>query len=359
MLALTILTMASAHAVILLDTSDPAANTSAPDGSLLDSGWQYEGAWGGFLGTPIAPHYFISAAHIGDAGGPTFSFQNSSYTVIRSFSLGGSDFLIWEVAETFPTFAPLYTARDETGRHLVVIGRGTQRGGEIFLDGTLRGWGWGSADSVWRWGENDVATIVPYTGHDLIYATFDSHVTIGDHPNECHLSSGDSGGAVFINDSNDSQWKLAGINYAVDDLYTAPDPGTGFDAAIFDARGYYSADDHNPPNFTFLAGDSPIPTGFYASRISSELPWICSVLAGPQFGREGNFLTLTYDKLVAPATDIHYEIEQSTDLVTWTTVATNDEVLASNGDIQTIKSKVDPGSATALFIRLRITRPQL
>ena len=113
---------------------------------------------------------------------------------------------------------------DEIGQHLVVIGRGTRRGSEIILDGTLRGWDWGDSDGARRWGENDVADIVPYHGHDLIYATFDQHVQPNDRPNESHLSVGDSGGAVFLNDNG--VWKLAGINYAVDDLYTAPDPDT-------------------------------------------------------------------------------------------------------------------------------------
>src|SRR5947208_10598952 len=39
--------------------------TSAPTGSLSTAGWQYEGQWGEFLGTPIAPHYLITAAHVG------------------------------------------------------------------------------------------------------------------------------------------------------------------------------------------------------------------------------------------------------------------------------------------------------
>src|SRR6185503_15336483 len=114
---------------------------------------------------------------------------------------------------TFPSYAPLYTKSDEPGKHLVVIGRGTQRGTEIFLNSTLRGWNWGTSDQVRRWGENDVTSIVPFNGHDLVYATFDQAAT----PNESHLSNGDSGGAVFLDDGG--VWKLAGISYSVDDLY--------------------------------------------------------------------------------------------------------------------------------------------
>ena len=50
----------------------------------------------------------------------------------------------------------------------------------------------------------------------------------------------------------------------------------------------------------------PVPTGFYASRISSELAWICSVIANPQVGYEDNKLTLTYWRLMAPSDEIVY-----------------------------------------------------
>jgi hypothetical protein len=351
--ALFFLDLSTGRAVILLDTGDPAANTTAPAGNLAGSGWQFEGTWGGFLGTPIAPHFFITAAHIGRAGAD-FVFQGSAYTVARSFSLPNSDLLIWQVNEAFPSFAPLYSKRDEISRHLVVIGRGTQRGDAVTLNGTLRGWSWGAGDSVERWGENDVADVVPYNGHDLLYATFDEHVQPNDHPNESHLSSGDSGGAIFLKDSDDGLWKLAAINYAVDDLYTVPDLATDFVAAIFDARDYYSYDG---TNFTLISGAAPVPTGFYGSRISSELAWICSVIATPQVGFEGNFLTLTYNKLVVPASDLTYTVEQSGDLVNWSTATTQDEPGAITGDLQVIKAKIPVGAATHLFARLRVTRP--
>lgn len=366
----------SARAVILMDTADPSVNTTAPTGALANSGWQFEGIWGGFLGTPIAPHFFISAGHIGQ-GGTDFIFQGAAYTIVRSFSLAGSDLLIWQVNETFPSFAPLYSKHDEIGKHLVVIGCGTRRGSEIFLDGTLRGWNWGDPDGTRRWGENDVVDLVPYSGHDLVYATFDQ----GASPNESHLSSGDSGGAVFLNDGG--AWKLAGINLAVDDLYSAPDPSTILDAAVFDARGFYTYDGSD---FTQITGATSVPTGFYASRISSELAWIYSVIdpngdldndgipnlleyalhldpltpdaAGlPRVGREGNFVTLTYTR-VTTATDIDYAVEQSTDLVSWAIATTQDEIISTNGDVQTIKAKIDIGASTKLFVRLLVTRPQ-
>jgi len=56
------------RAVILYRTADPAANTTAPAGDLAGSGWQFEGIFGGFLGTPIAPHAATGLALAGRAG---------------------------------------------------------------------------------------------------------------------------------------------------------------------------------------------------------------------------------------------------------------------------------------------------
>ena len=58
---------------------------------------------------------------------------------------------------------------------------------------------------------------------------------------------------------------------------TAQDTSTGFDAAIFDARGYYSYDDDKHV-FTLIAGNAAVPTSFYDTQISSRLAWIESVV---------------------------------------------------------------------------------
>src|SRR5712691_11608807 len=130
LLATTLFSLAEvAEAVILFRTGDPTANTTEPTGELAGSGWQYEGKFGDFLGTTIAPHFFITAKHtiiVPD----TFLFQGVNYTILGVFDDPESDLRICEVAETLPVYAPLFTGSDEVGHHLVVIGRGTQRGPE-------------------------------------------------------------------------------------------------------------------------------------------------------------------------------------------------------------------------------------
>lgn len=250
-----------AKGVILYRTDDPAANTTEPTGSLAGSGWQYEGNFGNFLGTAIAPHYFVTAKHLGTI--PTqFSYHGINYAIVRSFADSGSDLRIFEVEGTLPLYAPLYTRSDEAGQHLVVIGRGTQRGPERVVNGQLRGWEYGPADTVQRWGENEVARII----RGALYALFDRAGLL----QESHLSAGDSGGAVFLKDGG--TWKLAGINSDVDTFTSGPDRGGPYSAAMFDERGSYRS------NGTLVTGSTPVPSGFYAARISSRLRWIYGII---------------------------------------------------------------------------------
>jgi hypothetical protein len=255
----------TASAVILLRTEDPAANTTEPDGDLAGSGWQYEGNFGAYLGTAIAPHYFITAKHLGKVV-DRFVYQGIDYSINREVADPENDLSIFQVTGTLPKYAPLYERNDEVSQHLVVIGRGTQRGRPKIVGGQLRGWEYGRSDSVWRWGENRVAGVIV----GKLYVLFQQ----GGLPNEAHLSAGDSGGAVFLKDGG--TWKLAGINSDVDHFASGRDGGGPFDAALFDQRGLYRADG------SLVSGRAPVPSGFYAARVSSRLEWIKSVIGNSQ-----------------------------------------------------------------------------
>jgi len=92
-----LITVTPSSAIILYGTDDPSVNTSAPGGALADSGWQYEGQFIGFLGTVIAPNYFITAQHIGGSVGKPFTFNGNSYTTTAVFRDTASDLAIWQV----------------------------------------------------------------------------------------------------------------------------------------------------------------------------------------------------------------------------------------------------------------------
>ena len=245
-------------AVILYGSGDPAYNTTPPTGALTNSGWQFEGQWGCFLGTPIAPQYFLAAHHIGGAVGQPFTFMNVTYTTVAYWDDPASDLRLWQISGTFPNYAPLYTNNLESGSPLVVFGRGTQRSSAVMVNGALAGWQDGISDGVMRWGQNKVFTAY---WSELIVAFTGTQGT-----NEAYLSPGDSSGAIFIPDNG--TWKLAGINYAIDGPFATTANGPAFDGAIFNENGLYV-------NNTLVSDAQP--AYFYGTRVSTEIPWILSI----------------------------------------------------------------------------------
>ena len=368
----------TARAVLLLGTGDPVANTTAPGGDLAESGWQYQGRFGDFLGTAIAPHFFITAKHIGRAG-EVFTFRGINYAVLDCIDDRWSDLTIWRVAGTLPAFAPLYPREDEAGQRLVVIGRGTERGPDVWKDGALRGWSWGAQTRVERWGENVVSRIA-YGGIEkyFLYAAFD--LTGG--PNEAQLSGGDSGGAVFLNDGG--VWKLAGINYAVEGPFYAAQTSTSrLDAALVDVAGFYSSRDGGQSFYAYPTA-TPRPSGFYASRIANRRQWILSVADArgdgdgdgvpnlleyafdldpertdaeglPRVALADGVATVTY-RHVATAEDVRYTLEKSSDLVVWEPAAEAEHSIPWDSYFATFRMSVPAGRTTPLYLRVAVTQ---
>lgn len=279
------------HAVVLYDTGDPLANTAAPDAAYAGSGWEYQGLYGSFLGTMIAPQYFITAQHIGVSGSNTFTSTAAfnggtdiAYTIDLSanggtgfWDIAGTDLRIFKINETFSSYAPLYTGSTEQGMELVVFGRGGPRGAEVYESGDLKGWYHTGSDGVARWGTNEISGISNFGSGDLLRASFDP---IGGGY-EATLSVGDSGGAVFVNDGG--VWKLAGINFAVDGSFDTNNvvDDNEFEAALFDRGGFYQGADGS-------GWFGPLPDGspasFYASRISTSAAEIQAIAVIPEPG---------------------------------------------------------------------------
>jgi hypothetical protein len=349
--ALVLLPFAPLSAVIFYGTADIAHNTTAPTGPLAGSGWEYQGQWGGFLGTPIAPKYFISAEHLGGSVGSTFAYGGTTYTTTAVYDDPNSDLRIWKISGTFPTYAPLYTGSDETGKLMVIFGRGRQRGVEI-INGTLRGWRWGNYDGVMRWGTNVVTGIFDggsSYGRSLLGADFNTDAGV----DEVTIAEGDSGGAGFIQE--DGVWKFAGINSWVDGPYnTVPNGSNSFPAAMFNEAGYFYDSLTSNGQVTEIGNG---PGSLFLTRVSSQLAWIQSITGSTYADWSGgsspaedpnndgvpNLLAYAIGA-VAPAsdaasrlprvdpdgsftlgdsskTDVLYEVRLSEDLVTWYSVA--------------------------------------
>jgi hypothetical protein len=267
-----------ARAVVVFNPND-TVHAVAPTDQYANSGWQYQGSWGSFLGTAISPHHFITAGHVGGQTGNTFTFQGANYTAIQSFDDPASDLRIWQISGTFPEYAPLYRADNEVGSELVVFGRGASRGAEVLVNGQAHGWYWGGSGAQQRWGVNQVSSI--YAGEPGLGELLAANFNAGMGPNEAHLSGGDSGGGLFIQDGG--VWKLAGINYGVDGPFSfSGGSDAGFNALLFDAGGLYYRDTLTTWAYQPDSLDD-IPSAFYATRISAHSEWIDTVIPEPDW----------------------------------------------------------------------------
>ncbi len=231
------------------------------------------GIWGGYEGTPIGLHHFITARHVGGAVGDTFIFNGTSYTTTAIFDDPSTDLRICEVAGSFPSWAPIYRDGGEIGQSLIVVGEGVGRGDPVQVNGVTKGWIWGSGGGAMHWGQGSFNSIVnggAYWG-SLLYSLFQE----GMGPNEVDLANGDSSSPVFMNDG--SGWALAGIAAAVDGPFNTTDTGSGFNAAIFDASGLY-AFDSGTGQWVLIPNIGPVATGFYSTRVSARAAWIDSIV---------------------------------------------------------------------------------
>ena len=229
------------------------------------------------LGVPS--NTFVSKAHFNGASDLTFNVNTTANGGAGFWQLGGTDLRIFEVVETFSSYAPLYSGTDEAGKDLVVMGRGTQRGTTVELSSVTKGWRPGMEDQAARWGTNVVSATTSFDGADYIQADFDALAGT----DEAHLTAGDSGGAVFIQEGG--IWKLAGINYAVDGSwdFDGMANGNGFSASLFDTGGLYVGSDAD--GWTLIPDEAAdVPSSFYSTRISSYRGMIEGITGVPEPG---------------------------------------------------------------------------
>lgn len=265
--------------MIFRDGASPAANTeTAPTGPFANSGWQYQVNYVGFHGTMISPKHFVTANHVGASG--TVASQPLYFNGVenRVFNVKGpsvriatTDLRIFEIWETFEDYAPLYTSTNETGKDVVVSGRGVGRGDEL----VGKGWKWGlNSTRRSRWGRNEVQGVANSGSYDFLFMGFDN--ILGQ--DEVMLTNGDSGGGWFIKEGG--IWKLAAVTFSVDAFYSdtvIPADANRFGGAFYDAGGLYFGSDAQgwnliqPPSTPLFDSEFYLQTHAYASRISSHV----------------------------------------------------------------------------------------
>jgi hypothetical protein len=285
--AATVLAPLSARALVFTDTGSTTYNTTAPGGALSNSGWQYEGDFVGYLATPIGPHNFVSAMHLNAGVGNALNLNGVSYASDSFTDFG--DLRVYHTADTIPSYAPLYNTGDEIGKSIVDIGRGTPRGATVSVNGSEKGWLFGSHDGVQRWGENvisGIASQVTVGDNRVLSFTFDKNGGDQIDGNEAGLTDGDSGGGAFINVNG--EWRLAGINYGVSGHYDydnngAP-AGTPFLGSLYDTGGLWNVGDTSKTSDDRFVLDTPLddePYKSYLSRISQSYSGIYALLNLP------------------------------------------------------------------------------
>ncbi|HEX3356110.1 MAG TPA: PEP-CTERM sorting domain-containing protein [Tepidisphaeraceae bacterium] len=273
-LSIVISSMLAGHAGAIVLADKTTRNKTAPTGWAAGSGWQFEGLWDGFTGTPIAKNYFITASHVGGSVGDSLVLGGKSYKTVAMYDDPNSDLRIWKTSANFGSWASIYTGTGEVGKIGVLYGRGTIRGNAINVNGTAHGWGWGSSDDALSWGENKFKGFLNggFGIGQVIAYSFD-RTGHGDHvSNEGIVSAGDSSGGVFVN--NNGKWQLAAINYSIQGPFSTTPGGSTFLGSMFDTGGLYSNGVLTPDTVTDVPGLA------YATRISSNQSWINSVLNG-------------------------------------------------------------------------------
>lgn len=259
------------QAVVFLNHGDAAHNTSPPTGELAGSGWQWQGDWQGFAGTPIAINFFVTAKHLPGKVGDPFRLDGGNYRTVAAFPDPASDLVLWKICGSFASHAPLVEAGPLVGERCVVFGRGMTRGSEVTvtneMDTTVAGWQWAPADGRLRWGSNTLSA----AGEQYVEAAFDADSAA----DEATVAGGDSGGGLFVQQAG--EWRLAGIHAAVDGPFRYPATTENFNAALTDRRGL--EEQEGADDWHLVTGATPQPAHLYSTSIAARRGWIDAILA--------------------------------------------------------------------------------
>lgn len=264
--AIAVFLFCSTSLAAVIKAPDGTGNTTAPSASGITLPYwdaigqipRYNSGDGtqnyslGGTGIYMGNGYVLTAWHIKQYdnpnvirfGGVEYALDTSSWQQLQDDGGSNADLALVQISGSRPNATPVpYTSIPTSiadGSSVYMMGYGRDRnGGQTTYyidDGTsphtlyttndppqdysVNGFNLSSSKSL-RWGTN---TIEYHTENfddgfginDCIVTYFDSN---GD-ANEAALSNGDSGGPVFYFDSDDSTWKLVGLNIAVANTYT-------------------------------------------------------------------------------------------------------------------------------------------
>jgi hypothetical protein len=215
-LALALALAAPAPAVVL-DTPTGTDNTTSPGNGVP---WGNVGLRTDFTGVYLGYGWVLTAFHVGPDdmvfGGVTYPWVSGSQVRIFNDDLTGADLQLFRV-DPAPPLPPL-AIRPTTptpGTELIMVGQGLNRGPMVTwtpaMCAPVDGYQWGTGRTL-RWGRNSIPLYpdpIPNPANTLAFFS-DFEETGTDEAQAVH---GDSGGAVFVENTTSGKWELAGILY--------------------------------------------------------------------------------------------------------------------------------------------------
>ncbi len=280
-----LLTAPSAFGIIVF--RGEGRNLQPPTDPAVKACWDAHGSWLGATGVAIAPQWFVSAFHLGAPVGRFFDLGGKSYEVVEAAVIPQTDLSLFRIKGAFPNYVPLWdeTCGSELKKAALLFGRGCARGEPIMLpSGHQPGWLWGASDGKLSWGRNEITELFAAgteLGNLLVWSWDRAQ---GDDAGT--LSSGDSGGGVFLQDPA-GQWRLAGIHFDVDPAVDGKENQYSFDST--GAHPFWASIHDGRELFRGLLGETfrpagnlaehPAPMWAGASRIAPQVALIRTIIA--------------------------------------------------------------------------------
>lgn len=187
-------TTSGAHAVVCAN-GDEMAHPSTGG---------YVGNWNGSSGVCVAPHWVLTAKHVGGSVNGIFSLFGLPYRAVQIVPHPTMDLQLVRVAETLPGFHEIASTDSiEPGLPCVLGGFGVTAGTAL-----SDGWNWSQTRKL-TWGANTLDGVGAVLG-----IQFDNPATSAGVPHEALFAVNDSGGGLFIYGA-DGSLELAGIAVSV------------------------------------------------------------------------------------------------------------------------------------------------
>ena len=205
--AFACLLMAAPVPAVLIASGDGTANTTAPP---ADPGWSHVGALNGLSGVYLGDGWVLTANHVGTGpitlGGVSYPVVPGSSVRLEHTPNVLTDLLLFRlISDPGLSTLPIAATPPPLSAQAILIGLGHDRGATYTFSGHT-GWRWASTYAK-RWGTNAVSQAsfeLIFGGQPLRALGFSFDDLAGASP-EAIVTTGDSGGAAFVDDS------LAGI----------------------------------------------------------------------------------------------------------------------------------------------------